>query len=273
MQFRIASWNINSVRLRLPLVERFVAQYRPDILCLQETKVRDELFPREAFAAMGFTNLEIRGQAGYHGVATASKLPMSVLPHESFCGTEDARHLGVAVETVPGGARIAVHNLYVPAGGDVPDPGENPKFRQKLDYLRGLTGWCEQGNHSRGLPSIMLGDLNIAPLETDVWSHKQLLKVVSHTPIEVEHLSGVKEGGGWVDVVRSFVPPEKKLYSWWSYRSPNWAAADRGRRLDHIWATPALAPQAKSAIVLKEARGWAQPSDHVPVIVDFELGE
>lgn len=273
MPLRIATWNINSVRLRLGLIERFVRTYRPDVLCLQETKCRDELFPREALHAMGFGHLEIKGQSGYHGVAIASRYPIARLPQESFCGTSDARHIGVALEARPGGQRIALHNLYVPAGGDIPDPDENPKFRQKLTYLATLSQWCGDGRHAGGMPSLMLGDFNVAPLETDVWSHRQLLNVVSHTPIEVDHLTAVQGAGGWHDLVRKFIPPEQKLYSWWSYRARDWAASDRGRRLDHIWATRDLSGHAAGAIVLKEARGWDQPSDHVPVIVDFEIGE
>lgn len=272
MRLRIVTWNINSVRLRLGLIERFVAAYQPDVLCLQETKCADDLFPRDAFHALGFDFLEVKGQSGYHGVATASKLPIALLPNERFCGTTDARHLGVALEVTPLGKRVALHNLYVPAGGDIPDPEANPKFGQKLTYLQTLARWCGDGRHGQeGCPSIMLGDFNVAPLETDVWSHKQLLKVVSHTPIEVDHLNGVQTAGVWTDLVRSFVPPERKLYTWWSYRARDWLAADRGRRLDHIWATGDIAPHAAGAIVVKEARGWTQPSDHVPVIVDFEF--
>jgi exodeoxyribonuclease-3 len=117
--------------------------------------------------------------------------------------------------------------------------------------------------------SILVGDLNVAPLATDVWSHKQLLRVVSHTPVETDGLERMRAAGGWVDLMRKFVPPEVKLYTWWSYRSPNWEASDRGRRLDHIWVTPDLAPQATSMSVLKDARSWERPSDHVPVIASF----
>ena len=110
-------------------------------------------------------------------------------------------------------------------------------------------------------------DLNIAPLETDVWNHKALLKVVSHTPIEVELFSKVQAAGPWVDVTRRFVPQEQKVFTWWSYRSPDWSAADKGRRLDHVWASEKLAPKISGVDIVREARGWEKPSDHVPVIV------
>ena len=107
----------------------------------------------------------------------------------------------------------------------------------------------------------------MAPLEHDVWSHKQLLKVVSHTPIECDKLNAVLDRGGWIDATRRLMPAPTKLFTWWSYRSPDWAAADKGRRLDHIWVAPALADRTSRVTVSKEARGWARPSDHVPVTV------
>jgi exodeoxyribonuclease-3 len=115
-----------------------------------------------------------------------------------------------------------------------------------------------------------VGDLNIAPREDDVWSHKQLLKVVSHTPVEVEHLGDTQEAGGWVDVTRADIP-DGLLYSWWSYRAPDWDAADKGRRLDHIWASPDIASAAHGSRILRDARGWTQPSDHAPVFASFDL--
>jgi exodeoxyribonuclease-3 len=267
MKFRFATWNINSVRLRLPLVEQFVAAYRPDILCLQEIKCVDELFPLEPLQALGFPYIRVNGQAGYHGVATLSRFPLEPRGKENFCGSGQARHLAVALNDRP----IVIHNVYIPAGGDIPDPDENPKFKQKLAYLTGLADWSANCGFGPDDLHVLAGDFNVAPLENDVWSHKQLLKVVSHTPIEVEHLARLREAGNWVDVIRRHVPEEQKLYTWWSYRARDWKASNRGRRLDHIWTTPALAPAAKSMIVVEDARGWKQPSDHVPVIADFDL--
>jgi len=267
MKFRLATWNINSVRLRLPLVERFVRAYRPDVLCLQEIKCVEEVFPLIPLQALGFPHIRINGQAGYHGVATLSRFPLEARGNENFCGSGQARHLAVAFD----GGRVVVHNIYVPAGGDIPDPDENPKFKHKLTYLRALADWsacCAFGDQDR---HILTGDFNVAPLENDVWSHKQLLKVVSHTPIEVEHLARLQKSGNWVDVIRRYVPEDEKLYTWWSYRARDWQSSNRGRRLDHIWTTPALADAVQSMLVVEEARGWQQPSDHVPVIADFDL--
>ena len=261
---RIATWNINSVRLRLPLVERFLADEAPDVLCLQETKVQDRDFPHEPFERLGYVHRAVRGMKAYNGVAILSRIPLKNPGGEDWCGKEDCRH-GVA--TLPGG--VELHNFYVPAGGDVPDPDANPKFAHKLKFLEETVAWWRE-RYSARRKAILVGDLNIAPLETDVWSHKQLLDVVSHTPIEVEGLGRLQAAHKFVDAVRQFIPPAERLYSWWSYRANDWLAADRGRRLDHVWVTPALASSLAGARVLKSARGWATPSDHVPVIVDFK---
>jgi exodeoxyribonuclease-3 len=116
---------------------------------------------------------------------------------------------------------------------------------------------------------ILVGDLNIAPLEADVWSHKQLLKVVSHTPVEIEHLDKLMTASHWIDTARHLTPEPEKLFTWWSYRSRDWNIANKGRRLDHIWVTPALKKLITESTVLREARGWEKPSDHAPVTTDL----
>ncbi len=265
MPFKIATWNINSVRLRLPLVQRFLEEYQPDVLCLQETKCPDDQFPTAAFRKMGYSNVEIHGQKGYHGVATISRRPLTIVEKRSFCGLVDCRHLSTLVEA--DGRQVLLHNFYVPAGGDEPDPEINPKFRHKLDFIKEMQGVrpAEQADTA----TVLVGDLNIAPLETDVWSHKQLLNVVSHTPVETEGLESVRGRGGWVDLMRRYIPPEEKLFTWWSYRARDWNLSNRGRRLDHIWSSSDLAPALSRVEVLREARGWERPSDHVPVIAEF----
>ncbi|MDF1585612.1 exodeoxyribonuclease III [Marinimicrococcus flavescens] len=262
---RITTWNANSVRLRETALRRIALEIRPDVLCLQETKVEDGKFPREMAEALGYHHLHIHGQKAYHGVAILSKLPLEDCHSHKWCGIEDSRH---AVCTLPGG--IEIHDLYIPAGGDIPDPEVNPKFRHKLAMVADLTDYFA-ARRGDGAKVVLVGDLNIAPLETDVWSHRQLLKVVSHTPVETEALNRLQASYGFLDAVRAVIPPEQKLFTWWSYRNRDWAASDRGRRLDHVWLSPALAPALRGAEVCREARGWDMPSDHVPVTVELEV--
>lgn len=266
MRFSITTWNINSVRLRLPIVEQFIVREQPDILCLQEIKCREEEFPLEPLQAMGYQHIILHGQKGYHGVAILSKVPLAEDHRQNYCGVGDARHISAIFER--GGRRIRLHNFYVPAGGDEPDRSINPKFGHKLDFVEEMK--VLQAS-TPGVSSILVGDLNIAPLEHDVWSHKQMLKIVSHTPVETEGLTEVMRKGGWLDLMRQHVPASEKLYTWWSYRAKDWEAADRGRRLDHIWSSPDLGPLLEKIEVLKEARGWNRPSDHVPVTATFRM--
>ena len=261
MDMKIATWNINSVRLREPIVLKFLAEHAPDVLCLQETKSPDDKFPHDGLEAAGYVHRAVRGEKGYNGVAILSKHPIEESGHRLFCGKEDCRHISARINGV------TVHNFYVPAGGDVPDREKNEKFGHKLDFVDEMTAWFGAGGDAPDGPSVLVGDLNIAPMEHDVWSHKQLLKVVSHTPVEVDKLNATLASRDWVDVARAFVPAEEKLYSWWSYRAKDWDAADKGRRLDHIWVTPDLRDGLSGYEVLRAARGWEKPSDHAPVMV------
>lgn len=263
----IATWNINSVRLRMPIVERFLQEHQPDILCLQETKCPDDLFPFEPLRALGYDAILINGQKGYHGVATLARRSLELCEKRDFCRVGDSRHLSTWFSA--GDRRILLHNFYVPAGGDEPDPEINPKFRHKLDFVQEMR--LVRAADGGGDGAILVGDLNIAPLEHDVWSHKQLLRVVSHTPVETESFEAMRRDGAWVDLMRQHVPADRKLYTWWSYRARDWEASDRGRRLDHVWSSPSLAGALADITVVKEARGWERPSDHVPVIARFDL--
>ncbi len=267
---RVVTWNINSVRLRLPLLKDLVAALEPDVICLQETKCPDELFPHEGVAALGFGHRAIRGMKGYNGVAILSKLPFALRADQepNWCGKGDCRHIAVDLDA-PGGP-VELHDFYIPAGGDVPDREVNPKFAHKLDFVAEATVWSAKRHAAGGFRrAILVGDLNIAPLEHDVWSHKQLLDVVSHTPVEVEALTAMQRAGEWHDALRHFVPSEQKLYTRWSYRAADWRASDRGRRLDHVWVSPDLAGGLTRHSVLKDARGWEKASDHVPVLVEL----
>ena len=266
---KITTWNINSVRLRIEQVVRFLGEEAPDVLCLQEIKCLEDNFPAKALAQAGYAHQAVSGQAGYHGVAIVSRLPLAKVEKRGFCGKDDCRHVAASL---PGGLRL--HNFYVPAGGDVPDPEANDKFAHKLDFLDEMAAWfSEFGPRSK---SILVGDLNVAPREHDVWSHKQLLKVVSHTPVEVEKLEAVIAAHGWLDVARELIPEPEKLYSWWSYRARDWRASNRGRRLDHVWVSPSLKNAAltggrEAYRIHDDVRGCERPSDHAPVSLTLGL--
>lgn len=261
-QMKLATWNINSVRLRLGLVTKLIEAEQPDVLCLQETKVINELFPADAFKALGYVHQAIHGQKGYHGVATLSRLPLAEVRSESFCENPDCRHIQVRLEN-----GIELHNFYVPAGGDIPDPEANVKFAHKLAFLKEMAAYFGARKDRGTARAVLVGDLNVAPLENDVWSYKQLLGIVSHTPVETDLLEEAVQAFDWIDVTREFVPAEEKIFSWWSYRAADWLASNRGRRLDHVWTSQALKGHVTQHAILKDARGWTQPSDHVPVVV------
>lgn len=266
---KIATWNINSVRLRIDQVRRFLEEEAPDVLCLQEIKCTNDQFPAKALTAAGYKHQAVSGQPGYHGVAIVSTAPLKDVETRAFCGKDDRRHIAA---TLPGGVRI--HNFYIPAGGDVPDPDENEKFAHKLAFLKDVaTAFADAGAKRK---EVLVGDLNVAPREHDVWSHKQLLDVVSHTPVEVDLMNAAIDAGRWIDVAREVVPEPEKLYTWWSYRAADWRASNRGRRLDHIWVTPALEKAALSQgrqgfKIRDDARSWERPSDHAPVLLTLDL--
>lgn len=260
----IATWNINSVRLRMAQVERFLTEHAPDVLCLQEIKTVEEKFPHADFERLGYTHRVVHGQKCYHGVATVSRIPLREYSRHDWQANGEARHVGV--ELLGAGHGLVLENVYIPAGGDVADRTVNPKFAQKLDFLERMTRWADALDR----PTLLVGDFNIAPLDSDVYDHKALIKVVSHTPLEVETLNGLRDAHGWIDLGRKHIPAPDRNYTWWSYRT-YWQERDRGRRLDHMWASPELAAQTRSHRLVEETRRWDQPSDHIPLITEFNL--
>jgi exodeoxyribonuclease-3 len=271
MSLTITTWNINSVRLRIDLVAKFLKAARPDILCLQETKCPDDAFPLKRFKRLGYEHAALNGQKGYHGVAVLSRLPFDNTGFDNFCGKIDCRHMSVTLGERAGlKDPITLHNFYVPAGGDEPDPEINEKFAHKLAFLDEMRAH-KALRPAKGQRAILVGDLNVAPLEHDVWSHKQMIKVVSHTPVECEKFTAAREAGGWIDSMRVLTPEPEKLYTWWSYRAADWRAADRGRRLDHVWTSDALADRVAKIKIAKDYRGAERPSDHVPVTASIAL--
>ncbi len=268
MRLRLCTWNVNSVRLRAEQVARFVAEQAPDVLCLQEIKCQEAEFPVQAFIDMGLPHLKISGQKGWHGVAIASRLPIEPAPALGVCREGHARSVSGMV------AGVEVQNFYIPAGGDEPDRAINPKFDHKLDFFERLTALMAK--RDRKAPLVVAGDLNVAPGEHDVWSHKFMSKVVSHTPVELEAFGELMASLGFIDIVREAIPDPQKLFSWWSYRAADFRASNRGLRLDHLLLSPGLREAAfrqgaAAARVHDDVREWERPSDHAPVSVDLAL--
>ena len=269
MALTIVTWNVNSVRFRLDVLARIVERLHPDVLCLQETKVTDDLFPHLAIAELGFEHRLTHGMKGYNGVAILSRRPLLHTGTRDWLGRADCRH-AFATLLDDAGQPLTLHNLYVPAGGDDPDPQRNPKFAHKLRFLEAMADWS-RGEAAAGGRAVLTGDLNVAPLPSDVWDHRRLSRVVTHTPAEVSRLSAIMQAGGWIDAVRQMNPEPAKVFTWWSYRAADWRAADKGRRLDHVWVSTGLEGCVRRADVLLDARDWAPASDHAPVRVTLDI--
>jgi exodeoxyribonuclease-3 len=268
MRLRLASWNVNSVRMRAEHVTRFIREAAPDVLCLQEIKCREGEFPTAAFVEAGLPHLKIAGQKGWHGVAIASRLPIEDAPRLGVCREGHAREVSGTI------AGVEMHNFYIPAGGDIADRDANPKFDHKLDFFERLT--AEMGRRDPQTPLAILGDLNVAPGEGDVWNHKFMSRVVSHTPVEIEAMGKLKASLGFIDLAREMIPEPLKLASWWSYRAADFRASNRGLRLDHIWVSPGLRDAAfrlgcAACRIHEDVRAWDRPSDHAPVSADLVL--
>ncbi len=263
MPLRIATWNVNSLRQRLDHLARFAETHSPDVICLQEIKMPTEIFPTEALAAMGYPHCLVHGQKGYNGVAIVSRRRFTKPSKQVWCGRDDCRHVAVAV----GG--VELHNFYVPSGGDVPDPEQNDKFAHKLGFLSEMAQWAKKEKLAER-KAVLVGDLNIAPLENDVWNHKRLRRSVGHTPVESEHMAKLWAAGGLIDAPRHFIPEPEQLFTWWGYRFPQAFAKNYGWRLDHILVTEALRKRMKKMTIARETRSWEKPSDHVPVILDLK---
>ena len=257
---KILSWNVNSLRIRLPILSQIVKDENPDIFCLQEVKAKNSDFPYKDVYELGFKHIEVYGMAGYNGVAILSKIPLTDIRCFDWAGKKDARHISAKVQN------IEIHNIYVPAGGDIPDPKVNPSFARKLDFVEEINHYFSSRIKEIKQNNLLIcGDFNIAPFENDVWNHKQLLKIVSHTPEETKRLLKWQKESELIDAVRYFFPEPEKIFTWWSYRNPNWQINNKGRRLDHIWVSPQLLSQIEQTVILKKYRFSERPSDHIPI--------
>ncbi len=265
----IASWNINSVRRRLAQVERLADETGADVICLQETKASEPDFPAAEIAALGYPHQAVAGFGGYNGVAILSRRPLSQIERHLHCERDDARHISASI-ALNNGEPLIINSVYVPAGGDVPDAEVNPKFAHKLRFVETIADHFS-GHFGFRDNIVIAGDLNIAPLPADVWDHAKLSRIVTHTPIEIAALERFKRSLHFIDALREVVPEEDPVFTWWSYRAADWQAANKGRRLDHIWVSAPLKDKIGTVEVLSNVRNWSPPSDHVPVVLTLEM--
>ena len=229
----------------------------------------DQVASFKDFKKMGFVNTEVYGIKGDNGICIASKYRIDSVNKQIFYKKDDARHINV--EFIYKKKKINIHNFYVPAGGDEPDPKVNEKFKQKLKFLDEATKLFYDKKSKNKDYVILVGDLNIAPHENDVWSHKQLKNVVSHTEIERAKLLDILESGNFIDTLKKLIPSSENLFTWWSYRSPDFRLNNRGRRLDHIWINKKSSLKLIKAKIIKEYRELEKPSDHVPVVLELSF--
>lgn len=255
---KVASWNVNSLNVRLPHVLAWCADARPDVLALQETKLTDDRFPEQALQEAGYSSV-FSGQPTYNGVAILSREPTSDDVVTDVPGLDDPQRRILAA-TIGG---IRVINLYVVNGQAV----GSEKFAYKMDWLARVTDWiAAQMKEYEHL--IVLGDFNIAPEDRDVHDPEEWHeKILCSTP-EREALGSLLELG-LSDTFRRFEQPEKS-YSWWDYRAAGFRR-NRGLRIDLVLASESLASSCTRAWIDKEPRRQERPSDHTPVIAEFEL--
>jgi len=258
--FTVATFNANSVRSRIPVIQHWLAREKPDVLCLQETKVQDHEFPAEAFREIGYHTV-CRGQKAHAGVALASL----VAPTDVACGLDDGgppdepRLIRATVAGIP------IVNTYVPQGQSV----DSPVFAYKLEWFRRLRNYFAR-HFSPDAPLLWCGDFNVAPEEMDVHNPTRLVTHVDFHPQARAALAAVK-GWGFVDVFRRHHPEEPGQYTFWDYRVAGALDRNVGWRVDHIWATWPLAERSTRCWIDRDARRAEKPSDHTFLVAEFSL--
>ena len=252
---KLVSWNVNSLKVRLPQVLEWLAAHQPDVLCLQETKLEDVNFPAAEIAAAGYQAL-FSGQKTYNGVAILSKLP-AVEPIAAIPNFADEQKRVLAATI----GDVRVIDVYIPNGQSV----DSDKYQYKLSWLQALTAWLAE-ELARHPKLALLGDYNIAPDDRDVHDPKAWEGQVLCSQSEREAFRRLI-GLGLADSFRLFEQPEK-TYSWWDYRM-NAFRRNMGLRIDHVLLSGELAKACKSSVIDKEARKAERPSDHAPVVVEF----
>jgi len=258
-RLRVATYNVNSVRARLPLLSNWIQAQHPDVVCLQETKVRDDEFPSETLRSLGY-HAVFRGEGGYNGVAVLS------------LETPTAARFGLDSEP-PDGARlaavevrgVAIVNSYVPQGRSIDDP----MFRYKLRWFERLRSDFDR-RYAPEMPVLWIGDFNVAPEPIDVHDPKRLVNHVCYH-VDARRALAAAKAWGFEDVFRIHHPNEPGQYTFYDYRAKNSLERGTGWRVDHIWATRPLAARSTGAWIDLAPRRAARPSDHTPLIAEFDL--
>ena len=254
---KIATWNVNSIAARLPLVVRWLESVRPSVLCLQETKCTDDKFPFAAFAEMGYKS-EAFGQRTYNGVAILSRSEIEDA-QRGFADDDETSHARLLAATIEG---IRIINVYVPNGQFV----GSDKYRFKLEWMQRLRALLDE-QHKRSDPVLLCGDFNVAPDEIDVHDPALWQGRILFSRRERAALEHIKEWG-FTDAFRLHTE-EGGHFSWWDYRQGSFRR-NAGLRIDHIWVSQPLAARSTATWIDKEPRAWERPSDHTPVVAEFD---
>lgn len=254
---KLATWNVNSVIARLPLVTKWLALARPDVLCLQELKCTDDKFPAEAFAELGYQSASF-GQRTYNGVAILAQTDLTQV-QRGFPGDEEGAQSRLLAATIEG---VSIVNVYVPNGAFV----GSDKYRFKLEWMRRLRAFFDERYETQD-EVLLCGDFNVAPEERDVHDPTQWEGRILFSKRERAALDEIKEWG-FVDAFRLHTD-EGGHFSWWDYRQGSFRR-NAGLRIDHVWTSEKLAARCRQSWIDKEPRGWERPSDHTPVVAEFE---
>ena len=262
----VATWNVNSIRTRLSQVIEWIDQVKPDILCLQETKVMDESFPVEPFEKLGYS-VEVYGQKSYNGVAIISKINLENVKKGFYGCTESDQNIEIFFDQkrlisadING---IKIINVYVPNGSSL----ESDKFNYKINWLNCLASFLDELEKECELICLM-GDFNVAPSNLDIHDSNKYEGGIMASEIERNALNNVLKGR-LIDSFRMF---EKNTghWSWWDYRN-NAYELNKGWRIDHIYISKDLSSKLKSCVIDSSPRSNSRPSDHAPVMIDLDL--
>ncbi len=257
MEFSIATWNVNSIRARIEQVRRFLKRTKIDVLCIQETKVKDSMFPKDEFDELGY-NLAIYGGKGYNGVATISRLPIEEVQKNILSSRLDEKRI-IFTKIKD----MHIFNAYFPNGQNP----ESEKFQEKLKFIEELKNYLHSSYNTKKDKIILLGDFNVAQLPIDVYDEEKMKDKIGYHPQEKEALKHLYEWG-FTDTFRMF--NKNQQFSWWDYRASSFRK-NIGLRIDYIWVSEALKNSCRNCYIDKNERKKERPSDHAPVVAKFEI--